>query len=208
MLLTVYVDAHTTKFYVCKLFLVVSFFWNPETFEKIPMEWLILCKTVSNKRHIRIWDAVWLAAFSFSCQLATIKPLTCGLSQQPDWACFWLIASAGLSENCSWSTQNRLPNSAGSRTLESLWGIFCHQWAACREYANLALVVPGRLLLAGVHRIGHSPKKKFSLVVVTPQYDRVWIQSVPGRTALPMLLGLKCLRKKNDMWIWIIEIMI
>ncbi len=67
-----YVDACTTKFYFHTLFLAVLFA-NPETSEKIPMERLFLRKTVSNKRHVSVWDAGWLAAFAFSCQLTTIE---------------------------------------------------------------------------------------------------------------------------------------
>jgi hypothetical protein len=38
MLLTAYIEARTTKFYFCKLFLVVPFFANRETSKKIPTE--------------------------------------------------------------------------------------------------------------------------------------------------------------------------
>ncbi len=59
MLTTAYVDAY-------KLFLAVPFFACQETSEKDPTEWLFLCNTVSNKRHINVWDAGWFAAFAFS----------------------------------------------------------------------------------------------------------------------------------------------
>jgi hypothetical protein len=66
MLPMAYVEAHTTKFYFCKLLLTVSFLACQETFEKDTTERLYLRKRVSNKRHISIWDADWLAAFAFS----------------------------------------------------------------------------------------------------------------------------------------------
>jgi hypothetical protein len=59
-----YFNARTTKLYLCELFLVIPFFVCQETSEKDPMEWLILLGSVSNKRHISIWDASWLAAFA------------------------------------------------------------------------------------------------------------------------------------------------
>jgi hypothetical protein len=64
MLPTPYIDACTTTFSFCKMFLVVPFFACRETSEKTSMERLFLCKMVSNKRHISIWDAGWLAAFT------------------------------------------------------------------------------------------------------------------------------------------------
>jgi hypothetical protein len=44
--LMVYVDALTTKFYFCELFLMVPIFASRETSEKILTEWLFLHKTV------------------------------------------------------------------------------------------------------------------------------------------------------------------
>jgi hypothetical protein len=58
MLPTAYVDAHTMKFYFHELFLVVPFFVNQETSEKILMEWLLLREPV-------VLQAGWLAAFCF-----------------------------------------------------------------------------------------------------------------------------------------------
>jgi hypothetical protein len=46
MLLTAYVDARTTKFYFLKFFLAAPIFASRETFEKLPTEWLFLCKMV------------------------------------------------------------------------------------------------------------------------------------------------------------------
>jgi hypothetical protein len=43
---TAYIDAGTTKFYFCKLFLVVPIFASQETSEKIPTEQLFLCKMI------------------------------------------------------------------------------------------------------------------------------------------------------------------
>jgi hypothetical protein len=76
MLPMAYADARTKKNYFCNFFLAIPFFTNQETSEMILMEWLFLHKMVSYKRHISIWDAGWLAAFAFSCQLATIEKLT------------------------------------------------------------------------------------------------------------------------------------
>jgi hypothetical protein len=66
MLPTAYIDASTTNFCFCELFLAVPLFTCGETLEKIPTERLFIHKTVSYKRHISIWDAGWLAAFAFS----------------------------------------------------------------------------------------------------------------------------------------------
>jgi hypothetical protein len=41
-----YVDARTTKFHFCKLFLVVPIFTSQETCEKIMTERLFLCKII------------------------------------------------------------------------------------------------------------------------------------------------------------------
>jgi hypothetical protein len=46
VLLTLYIDAHTEKFYFCELFLVVPIFASRETSEKILTELLFLCKMV------------------------------------------------------------------------------------------------------------------------------------------------------------------
>ncbi len=46
MLLTAYVDARTTNFFFCELFLAVPIFASRETSAKIPTEWLFLRKMV------------------------------------------------------------------------------------------------------------------------------------------------------------------
>jgi hypothetical protein len=47
-----YVDACKTKFYFCKLFLMVPIFASQETSEKIPMQQLFLQKKCSLTRDI------------------------------------------------------------------------------------------------------------------------------------------------------------
>jgi hypothetical protein len=46
MLPMAYIDAHTTKFYFCEFFLAAPIFASPETFEKLPTEWMFLRKMV------------------------------------------------------------------------------------------------------------------------------------------------------------------
>jgi hypothetical protein len=57
---TAYVDARTTKFYFCKFFLAVPIFASRETFEKIPMEQMFLCKMVV-LRETYLPSGRWLA---------------------------------------------------------------------------------------------------------------------------------------------------
>jgi hypothetical protein len=140
------VDALITKFYCYEFFLVVPLITWWETSEKYLTERLFLAKRCLTRDTPAFGMLVGLLLLHFQCQLATIKPLTRGLSRRPDWAHFWLCAHAGAPENHSWSVQPRGPNSAANSTLGSLWGNSRCQWAVCSNGANLALVVPVRLL--------------------------------------------------------------
>jgi hypothetical protein len=104
---------------------------------------------------------VGLLLLNFQCQLATIELLIGGLSRQPDWACFRLCARVDAPGNRSWSVQPRGPSFAASSTLGSLHGYSHCQWAVCSNDTNLALVVPGRLLLTGRIKLATHLKTKF-----------------------------------------------
>ena len=130
MLLTAYVDAHTTNFLFCKVLLAIPFFACQETSEKDPSTRLFLCKTAVYKRHISIWDASWLAAFALLAPANLPSTRWHGLCQ---WTLIWLSACARTPGNCSWMIQTCGPNFSTSCTSRSLWGISCHQWAACSK---------------------------------------------------------------------------
>ncbi len=143
-----YVNARTTKFYFCKLFLAVPIFANRETCEKIPTERLFLHEMVVLQGTYLALGR-WLACyFCFVSASQLPSSSRCGQSRWPEWAHFRLIAHVNTPGNRSWSLQHRSANSAASRALGSLWGI-SRWWLACSNDANLALVVPGRLLARG-----------------------------------------------------------
>ncbi len=118
-------------------------------------------KRQSYKRHTYCWDTDWLAAFAWLVPASLPLSGWRGQSWQPDGACFWVIASAGLPGNCSWSIQTHLPNSAVSHTSGSLWGISRRQWAACSNALTWRWWSLDGSLLVGACRNGHSQKKKF-----------------------------------------------
>ncbi len=140
-----YVDARATKFFFHEFFLAAPIFTSRETFEKLLTEQMFLCKMVILQETYLV-SGCWLVC-CFCIVSASYLPLSswCGRSQQPDWACFWLIANAGVPGNCSWSLQHRSTNSTTSHALGSLRAISRRQWLACVDDANLALLVPGRL---------------------------------------------------------------
>ncbi len=160
MLWTLYVDAGTKKIilsscFLQSLFWVLRNFWEGSDGTAVPSWKGSLTRDIPS-----IGDASWLAAFSLLVPASLPSSSWHGQSQQPDRALFCLCACAGAPGNCFWGVQPHGLNST-SCTMRSLWGIPHSWWAVCSNEANLALVVLGRLLLAGCVKLATLLKKSF-----------------------------------------------
>ncbi len=120
------------------IFCVSRNFWEDSDWMAVPLQRGSLIRDIPS-----IGDSGWLAAFALLVPASLPLSSWHCLSQQPDWALSWLGTYAHVPWNRSWSVRG--PNSAASSTLGSFWGISRHQWAACSNDANVALVVLWRL---------------------------------------------------------------
>jgi hypothetical protein len=136
---TAHVDARTTKFYICELFLVVPFLARHKKSENASAERLFLWERQSWRKNIpRIGMLVglllaitWQAASALVGLASLPSTSWCGLCWPPDWSPYWLGAHAHVPGDHSWSLQGRVPNSTASSTLGSLKRFFCHWWSVC-----------------------------------------------------------------------------
>ncbi len=127
-----------TKFYFCKLFLVVPFLIGNKNIET---PWRNGC---SNKKCslgrdmpsigtlVGLLIALTWQAVSALLELSSSTLSSwCGLCRWPDWAPHRLGAHALAPWACSWSLQGHKTNSATSGTLGSSERFFCRWWLAC-----------------------------------------------------------------------------
>ncbi len=163
MLPKAYVDACTTKIYFCEFFLVVPIFVSRETSKKIPTERLFLHKMVV------LWETYlalgcWLAW----CFCSLLAPAS--YNQADDVAEANSQTGLASSSSPTWVHQGIALGVYGTAVPTPPWVAL---WGPCGEFPTIddrhvAMMLTWPWwslegsLLAGVHRIGHSPKKKFS----------------------------------------------
>ncbi len=162
-----YVDACTTKFYFCKFFLAAPIFASQEISEKIPTEPLFLRKMVVLQETFLASSIGTLVGLLFFSLLATASY-------------HWAADVAKVNDQTGLASGSS-PMRAHQEIALGVYGtaVLTLPWVALRGPCGAFPAANDRLvammltwpwwslegsLLAGVHRIGHSPKKKFSFL--------------------------------------------
>jgi hypothetical protein len=154
MLLMAYVDARTMKFYFCEFFHAAPIFASRETFEKLPTEWMFLREMVV-LQETYLASLLVQASYHQAADVAKANNQTRLASGSSPMRARQEITLGVYGTAVPTPPRVALRGPSGPFPATNDWCVSMMLTWPCWSLEGL---------LAGAHRIGHSPKKKFSFL--------------------------------------------